>query len=85
MQVQVVSNAGTRALPNVETNVETIRRVDFSKDLFTAAGQRCRFLQLFGCRVDERGDVTVRNDHEVTGGIGESVENDVIEMVSHED
>ncbi len=72
----MTGNTCSRAFPHIESYIEPIGLVGLLQNLLTLAGQVHHFSQFGICRVGEGGHMPVENDHQVSCGVGESIQNE---------
>ena len=72
--MKMTCDAGARTTTDIKADVESLGGVDLAQYLFTPAGPLDDFFQLSRLCVNELRDVSPQDYHEVSGCIGESVE-----------
>ena len=72
--MNVVCDSGARGLAQVEAHVQSARAIDLAQGQFGALGEQHNLIRCVGWDRRERGEVLIRNDHHVTGGVGVGVQ-----------
>jgi len=74
VHVDVTGDACSSSLPEVDAEVESGGVVDLAQDALNSLGEGYHLLRFAGGQGSERIQVTVGNDEDVAGGVGEGVE-----------
>ena len=74
--MDVADDSGTAGARQVHAQVHAIGFVVGAEGAFDALGELHHFGERFGIGAGEIADMSVRNDHDVAGGVGVTIEDD---------
>jgi hypothetical protein len=74
--MEVTFHSSSRAFTQVKSHVESFRPINFPESLFAFGGQFNHFLPfLEGC-FGKISDMAIKDDEQMTGSVGETIQND---------